>query len=152
MPTIHALVSSPRVDAAAIGEIARTLVSLSGRLLGKAEAVTATVVETIAPTQWFVGTRSLADLDAASFRVVIRVTQGTNDKDEKAAFVAAASAAMARILGATRPESYVVVDEVPADAWGWGGETQEHRAIAARIAKAETETAVFDTYRRFGIR
>lgn len=152
MPTIHALVSSPRVDAAAIGEIARTLVSLSGRLLGKAEAVTATVVETIAPEQWFVGTRSLADLDAASFRVVIRVTQGTNDKDEKAAFVAAASAAMARILGATRPESYVVVDEVPADAWGWGGETQEHRAIAARIAKAETETAVFDTYRRFGIR
>lgn len=152
MPTIHALVSSPRVDAAAIGEIARTLVSLSGRLLGKAEAVTATVVETIAPEQWFVGTRSLADLGAASFRVVIRVTQGTNDKDEKAAFVAAASAAMARILGATRPESYVVVDEVPADAWGWGGETQEHRAIAARIAKAETETTVFDTYRRFGIR
>lgn len=152
MPTIHALVSSPRVDAAAIGEIARTLVSLSGRLLGKAEAVTATVVETIAPEQWFVGTRSLADLGAASFRVVIRVTQGTNDKDEKAAFVAAASAAMARILGATRPESYVVVDEVPADAWGWGGETQEHRVIAARIAKAETETAVFDTYRRFGIR
>ena len=95
---------------------------------------------------------SLAELGQASHRTVIRVTEGTNTKAEKARFVAAVHEGMARLLGPMRPESYVVVEEVRADAWGWGGETQEHRAVAEALAR-EAETAmVFDGYRRFGVR
>jgi 4-oxalocrotonate tautomerase len=152
MPFIHALVSSPRLDDALAAEIAATLTDLSGRRLAKVAAVTAVVVQPVAATAWFVGARSLADLGAASFQVTIRVTEGTNDKAQKADFIAAASAAMVRLLGPSRPESYVIVDEVRADAWAWDGVTQEHRAVAAKIAREEERATVFDAYRRFGIR
>ncbi|MGF7174039.1 hypothetical protein [Azospirillum doebereinerae] len=32
------------------------------------------------------------------------------------------------------PESCALVHEVPADAYGYGGRTQEHRTIAGRLA------------------
>ena len=43
-------------------------------------------------------------------------------------------------------------EEAPADVWGYGGETQEHRAIAVVLAKDAETAMVFDGYRRFGIR
>lgn len=133
-------------------EVARLLLDLTERLLGKKRALTAITVTEIDPADWFVGGASLAELGRASHHVVVRVTEGTNTKAEKAKYVAAVHDGLARLLGPSRPESYVVVDEVRADAWGFGGETQEHRAVAEKLA-AEAETAaVFDTYRRFGVR
>lgn len=152
MPFIDVLIASPALDDATIGEAARRLTRLSTRHLGKDEAVTAVAVRTVAPQAWFVGERSLVEHAAASFQVTIRVTAGTNDKEEKAAFVAAAAREMTQLLGPVRPESYVIVEEVPADAWGYDGITQEERVIARRLERAGTEGAVFDAYRRFGIR
>lgn len=40
----------------------------------------------------------------------------------------------------------------PAEAVGAQRGTREARAVARRLARAETEAAVFDAYRRFGIR
>ena len=152
MPFIDVLIASHPLDDARLGEIARRLTGLSTRLLGKAEALTAVAVRVVPPQAWFVGGRSLAEAATASFQVRIRVTEGTVDKEQKAAFVAAVAEAMAGLLGPVRPESYVIVDEVPADAWGWSGVTQEHRAIAAKIEREAERATVFDAYRRFGIR
>lgn len=152
MPFIDVLIASPALDDTLIGEVARRLTTLSSHHLGKAEAVTAVAVRAVAPQAWFVGARSLADHAAASFQVTIRVTEGTNDKEEKAAFVAATAQTMTQLLGPVRPESYVIVDEVPADAWGFDGITQEERVVARRLERAGTEAVVFDAYRQFGIR
>lgn len=43
---------------------------------------------------------------------------------------------MGEKLGSVHPESYVLVHEVPAAAYGYGGVTQEHRYIAGRLAAA----------------
>jgi len=153
MPSLTVDYSTPRSEGAALeGEVARLVLDLTVRHLGKKREPTAVTVVERPARSWFVGGVSLADLGQASHRTVVRVTEGTNTKAEKARFVAAVHDGMTRLLGPMRPESYVVVEEVRADAWGYGGETQEHRAVADRLA-SEAETAlVFDGYRRFGIR
>lgn len=155
MPILTVRYSTPVATAdagARKGAVARRLSELTERLLSKKRAVTAVIVEEVAATDWFIGDQSLVDLGRASHHVVVRVTEGTNTKAEKARFIAAVHEGMEALLGSIRPESYVVVEEVRADAWGYGGETQEHRAIAAVLAKDAETALVFDGYRRFGIR
>ncbi|WP_263300728.1 tautomerase family protein [Azospirillum agricola] len=41
---------------------------------------------------------------------------------------------MAEVLGPLHEESYILVHEVQADAYGYGGRTQEHRCIAGKLA------------------
>jgi 4-oxalocrotonate tautomerase len=43
---------------------------------------------------------------------------------------------MAGLIGQLHETSYIVVDEVAAAAWGFGGETQEFRFIDAKMRKA----------------
>ncbi len=57
------------------------------------------------------------------------MTEGTNTKDEKAAYVEKVFAAMTAALGELHPASYVVVHDVGADSWGYGGRTQEFRYV-----------------------
>ena len=128
MPFIDVLLS-PAADRppVASAEIAATLTELTRRILRKRPDLTAVMVREMAASDWFVGGRSLTDLAAASHRVIIRVTAGSNTTEEKAAWIAAVSSEMKRLQEATRPESYVMIDEVPAEDWGWDGETQAAR-------------------------
>jgi 4-oxalocrotonate tautomerase len=57
---------------------------------------------------------------------------GTNTKDEKAAYVAAAFEGFSRLLGDLHEESYIHVHDVRAEAYGYGGRTQEFRYITAK--------------------
>jgi 4-oxalocrotonate tautomerase len=74
----------------------------------------------------------LAEQGKRSFYLDIKVVDGTNTKDEKAAYVAAVFDAFARLLGDLHDESYIFVHDVRADAYGYGGQTQEARYIRAR--------------------
>jgi 4-oxalocrotonate tautomerase len=66
----------------------------------------------------------------------IQITAGTNTAAEKAAFIAAAFEELGTLLGGLHPASYVVVDEIAADAWGYGGRTQAARRLDAATAAA----------------
>jgi hypothetical protein len=57
----------------------------------------------------------------------------TTVERSKAAFVAAAFQSMEKLLGPLHGESYVHVDDVRGDAYGYGGLTQERRYIAAQL-------------------
>jgi 4-oxalocrotonate tautomerase len=107
--------------------IAAELTRLTHELLGKRREVTAVATEWIPAEQWFIGGESLAQARQRSFFLKIEITAGTNTKDQKATFVAAAFAAMEELLGPLAPASYVVIQEVGADAWGYAGRTQELR-------------------------
>lgn len=157
MPSLTVRYATPTPTAASggaerKGEVARLLADLTERLLGKKRPLTAILVEEVSPADWFVGGRSLVDLGRASHHVVVRVTEGTNTKAEKARYIAAVHDGLGEILGPSRPESYVIVEEVRADAWGWGGATQEHRSIAESLDRERETSMIFDTYRRFGVR
>jgi len=112
--------------------IASTLSEITARVLHKKPELTAVVVDRIDPAGWFVGGPSLAEQHKASFFLDIRIVEGTNLKDEKADYLRQVFAAMESLLGALNPESYIHVHEVRADAYGYGGFTQELRYIRSR--------------------
>lgn len=117
------------VDAAAI---ATELTRITAERLGKKPEVTAVAITWLPADQWFIGGKSLGATGSRSFFLKIEITTGTNTKDQKAAFVAAVFAAMEARLGPLAPASYVVIQEVAADAWGYAGRTQEYRYIESK--------------------
>ena len=64
------------------------------------------------------------------------MVDGTNTKLELAAYLEAIFAGMGGILGDLHNESYALVHEVPAAAYGFGGKTREYRFIDNRIRQA----------------
>ncbi|HEX2529157.1 MAG TPA: 4-oxalocrotonate tautomerase family protein [Geminicoccus sp.] len=114
-------------------QVAADIVRLSTDILRKKPELTAVVVERVDPGTWFAGGASLAEQKASSFWLEIKVVDGTNTKDEKEAFVAAVFSRMRDLLGDLHHESYVHVHEVSADAYGFGGLTQERRYIEGKL-------------------
>ena len=115
--------------------VAQATNALSAEFLHKDPTVTAVVVEQINPANWFIADRSLVEHGLASFWVDVRVVDGTNTREEKAAFLAATFARMGELLGPLHPESYVHVNEVRGDAYGYGGITQNERYALGKLKK-----------------
>ena len=133
MPLITISYSTSREAPSLKGEIAAAVSELTAKILHKDPKVTAIIVKSVAPSDWFAGGKSLAEQKLASFWLDIHVTEGTNTKDEKAAYIAAVFKRMGELLGPLHTESYLHVDEVRADAYGFGGLTQERRYIAGKL-------------------
>jgi 4-oxalocrotonate tautomerase len=130
MPYLHLNLSaepSPEV----VSSAAEVLTRLTAQLLGKKPELTAVAVTATPRDRWFVAARPLPP-GQSSFYLDIKVTEGTNTKDEKARYVQAVFDAMAELLGELAPASYVVIQEVRADAWGYSGRTQEFRYIKGK--------------------
>src|SRR5262249_14915609 len=107
--------------------IAAFLTETTARVLKKKADVTAVVVEQVRPTDWFIGSRPLADHRKATFFVEVRVSKGTNVKDEKAAYLREVFRGLDTLLGPVHPESYAHVHEAVGDAYGYGGLSQDAR-------------------------
>lgn len=126
MPTLQ-LKMAPPVPAARQDALARELTALTHELLGKRPEVTALMIEPLPAAQWYVGA---APVQRATAWLEISITAGTNTPAQKTAFIEAAFAVMQRQLGAGQPlepASYVIVRELPAGDWGYGGQTQDAR-------------------------
>jgi 4-oxalocrotonate tautomerase len=113
-------------------KIATFLTEHTATILGKKKALTSVAVEYLSPSQWFIGGTALATQDLATFYLDIKVTEGTNTKNEKASYAQKVFADFAAVLGKLDPASYIVIHEVRADSWGYAGETQEFRYIKGK--------------------
>lgn len=138
MPSLNLKIAGP-VQAPAVKELVEQFVRLTTEVLGKKKEVTTVGVELVPAGLWFVGGQPLAP-GRAGIYLQVNVTEGTNTKDDKAAFLKGAFAAAEAVLGAVDPASYILVHDVPADAYGYGGVTQERRYIQAK-APAEQPAA-----------
>jgi len=126
MPYLHVQISGSS-DPQLAGRVARVGVDLTAKLLGKDPALTAVVVDFIDPQQWFIAGKPLAGGAVRSYHWMVSITDETNTKREKAAYLAAAHQAMGELLGGVAEHSYVHVADLRASAYGYGGLTQEHR-------------------------
>jgi 4-oxalocrotonate tautomerase len=79
--------------------------------------LTAVTIDFVDPAHWWIGGRSLQSLGLDGFYFDIRIVDGSNTKDEKA--------------------RYLHVRDVRADAYGYGGLTQEHEYVATSLAENE---------------
>lgn len=126
MPYHHIQISGPADDALA-QRVGRTATELTARLLGKDPALTAVVVDFIPAPQWFIAGQPLRSGQPRSYHWMASITDETNTKREKAAYLAAVHQAMSELLGGVAEHSYVHVADLRASAYGFGGLTQEHR-------------------------
>lgn len=133
MPLLNLTLSGEPDDALAAAVAAR-LGEITARILRKDPSVTSVAVGFVPAARWFTGGASLAAKGASSFSLDILVVDGTNTKDEKAAYLEAVFAAVADLLPNLDPESYILVREVKADAYGYGGRTQERRYVERHLA------------------
>lgn len=135
MPYINVKLTA-KPDPALSALIARQIGELTKTHLRKDPTITAVAVDYVDPQHWFAGGRSLAEQGTHTFWLDIKVVDGTNTKQETAAYLEAVYDFMADKLGGIHGESYVLVHEVPAAAYGFGGKTQEFRFIAGKLATA----------------
>ena len=141
MPLITVTYSSSRQSPSLKADIAAAVSELTAKILHKDPKVTAIIVKSADAADWFAGGKSLAEQNLASFWLDVHVTEGTNTKDEKAAYLAAMFKRMGELLGPLHTETYLHVDEVKGDAYGFGGLSQERRYIANKLAVAPQSTA-----------
>jgi 4-oxalocrotonate tautomerase len=94
------------------------------------------MIEELPAARWYVGA---APTQRPTAWLEISITAGTNTVAQKSAFIAAAFGALQDLPGsgqglsdvpALEPASYVIVREVPATDWGYGGQTQAARRLS----------------------
>jgi 4-oxalocrotonate tautomerase len=132
MPILNVKVSRP-AGADLTKQIAGRLAELTARILKKPPEVTAITVTYVPREQWVIAGRTLVEHGKSSFYLDIKVTEGTNTKDEMAQYVAETFAAFQDVLGDLHEESYVYVEEVNGFAYGYGGRTQEFRYVKSKL-------------------
>jgi len=126
MPILNVRIAAPE-SPALTAAVAAGLEDLTVRILGKKADVMAIAIDYVDPKRWFVGGTPLAEQGRSSFYFDVKVTDETNTKGEKEAYVREAFALFGRLLGDLHEESYIHVHDVRADAYGYGGRTQEYR-------------------------
>lgn len=136
MPLITVTYATSRERPSLRSDIAAAVSDLTAGILHKDPKVTAIIVKSADAADWFAGGKSLAEQGLASYWLDVHVSEGTNTKDEKAAYLAALFKRMGELLGPLHTESYSHVDEVKGDAYGFGGLTQERRYIAGKLEVA----------------
>lgn len=86
MPYLQLCLSMPEsLDVAEM--LVGILMRHTSEILGKKPEVTSINVEFVAPDRWFVGGVRMSDRSDVTFYLDIKVTDGTNTKDEKAKYV-----------------------------------------------------------------
>ena len=130
MPYLNLKISQPY--SAELSQAAtELLLAHTERILRKQRSVTAISIDFVSPDAWSIGGQTLRALGQNSVYFDIKVTDGTNTKDEKAQYIAECFAAFEALLGPLHPTSYIFVHDVKAEAYGYGGRTQEWRYIQA---------------------
>ena len=120
-----AAAESPQTSA----QVAALLTDLTTSVLGKKRELTAIAIEYINPAAWFIAGEAIT---SPTFYLDIKITEGTNTKNEKAAYIKQVFSGLETILGSVAQASYIVIHEVRGDAWGYQAESQEFRYIQGR--------------------
>ncbi|HEY0857785.1 MAG TPA: tautomerase family protein [Albitalea sp.] len=131
MPFIHLqLAAAPGTD---VDDdlLAQTLTQLASELLHQRPPMIAVRIERVSPQSWFIGGMPVLHRLQSTAHVQVQITAGSNGADEKAHFIDAVHEELSALLGGLHPASYVVVQEIAADAWGHGGLTQAARKAGA---------------------
>ncbi|KTQ86473.1 4-oxalocrotonate tautomerase [Aureimonas ureilytica] len=128
MPFVHIRIAGAKPGPEQVEVLQKGATELMASVMHKKAELTAVLVETHDTTRWSIG----GQLVSCAAHLDVKVTAGTNSADEKAEFVRQAHDLLRSAFGASLPlATYVVVNEVTADAWGYGGLTQEARRTAA---------------------
>jgi 4-oxalocrotonate tautomerase len=131
MPFVNIKVAGASLAPEQILRLQAEATRLMADVMHKKPELTAVLIEQVDAARWTVGAAPLR----AAAQLDVKVTAGTNTPEDKRRFVSEAVRLLRSVIGPTlNPVCYVVVHEVAADAWGYGGRTQADRAAEAIAA------------------
>lgn len=104
--------------------------SLMNTVMGKRPEVAVVHIQESESQQWSVNSTSIAAKDPVAAYVDIKVTDGTNTQSEKAEMISRTVKMLNDMVGIIQEACYVVIDDIPADSWGYNGKTQAARAAS----------------------
>src|SRR3954463_2922142 len=120
MPFVHIRIAGPSLAPEQLRRLQQGTTDLMAETLGKDAGLTAVLVEPAPIAGWAVGRRPVA----TAAHLAAKVTAGSNSAPDKARFIAKAARLLKEVLGSGLPvATYVVVEEIAADAWGYDGLT-----------------------------
>jgi 4-oxalocrotonate tautomerase len=116
--------------------LAAHLTDITARILHKRREVTTVMIEDMPVARFCVSGVASEQTIAC---LGLDITAGTNTAQEKQQFVYEAHALLCRLLGDLHEASYVIVRELPAGDWGFGGLTQAQRQAQRKVPSALKE-------------
>jgi 4-oxalocrotonate tautomerase len=128
MPFIRITAVGPTLTSEQVLHLQNDVTNLMESVLRKVANLTSVLVEQPSGAGWSIGRKAMR----VAVHVHVTVTAGTNSAEEKASFIAQVMRLLKTVFGPDlSPATYIVVDEVPAQSWGYDGQTQESRRLAA---------------------
>lgn len=104
--------------------------SLMNTVMRKRREVTVVHIQESESQQWSTNSIPLTAKSPVGAYVDIKVTDGTNTVEEKAEMVSQTVNMLKDVVGIIQEACYVVIDDLPADSWGYNGKTQAARAAS----------------------
>ncbi len=132
MPLIQITLTGPQAAPATIQRLQQEMTRLMASILHK--EATLTVVSVTQLPEGACSANGQAVTTSASLQALI--TAGTNSAAEKAAFIFAAKTLLTATIGPSNAPLYVALHELPADSWGYDGQTQAARQAGCLIGGA----------------
>ncbi|KQR77136.1 hypothetical protein ASG35_12815 [Burkholderia sp. Leaf177] len=133
MPFINVKIAGPTLAIEQICRLQRGLTDLISEAFHQERESTSVLVEQVPTGKWSIA----GDIEPVLAHVTATVNAASHAADNKARFIAEAHQLLKLILGDGLPSAtYVVVNELPDDSWGYGGITLEHRAKSAHLGTA----------------
>ena len=127
MPFVRITISGPALAPEQVSRFQTEMTELMATTLGKRADLTSVLVEQPATADWAIGGTAVK----VAVHVEATITAGTNSPEQKARFIEKTMRLLTGVLGSElNPATYIVVNEVPANAWGYDGRTQESRLLA----------------------
>ena len=131
MPLIQSTLTGPQAAPANIERLQQEMTRLMASILHK--EATLTVVSVTQLPEGACSANGQAVTTGASLQALI--TAGTNSAAEKAAFIFAAKTLLTATFGPSNAPLYVALHELPADSWGYDGQTQAARKAQQLIGE-----------------
>jgi 4-oxalocrotonate tautomerase len=129
MPFVHLELFGARPSEPTLAALRQGLVDLMATTLHKVRTLTVVDIEVGAASHVGCGDAPLRGHEWTAM-LKAHVTADTNSVEEKADFQRSAHALLVLHMGEPAAPLYIVVQEVPATDWGYGGITQAERARA----------------------
>ena len=99
-------------------------------VMGKNPAVTVVHIDESIPEQWGINSGALTEEQPTGAYVNIKITDGTNSAEEKSEMIEKTVSMLKEVVGTIQEACYVVINDIPADSWGYDGKTQAARLRA----------------------
>lgn len=132
MPLINITLAGASLAPSAVQHVQQETTRLMQSILRKEAALTVVCVTQLPAGAFSANGQPVAA--AASMQAMI--TAGTNSAAEKADFIFAARSVLTAAIGQSAAPVYVALHELPADSWGYDGETQAARKAGKLFGEA----------------